>query len=113
MLPSEGLCQVTITAPDEDWLVQLGQALVEQGLCASVHTQANVRTTYRWQGQVHDAIEATATLHTRAALVPLIVSRVTETHPYDVPQVQAVPIIDGNPDYLQWIVDQTTQLPPS
>lgn len=109
MLASEALCQVTITAPDEDWLVSFGRTLVEQRLCASVHTQANVRTSYRWQGQVHDAVEAKATLHTRASLVPLIVGRVTEGHPYEVPHVQAVPITDGNPAYLQWIVDQTTQ----
>lgn len=109
MSPSETLCQVTITAPEEDWLIRFGRMLVEQKLCASVHTQANIRTTYRWRGQVHDAIEAKATLHTRASLVPLIVERVAEDHPYDVPHVQAVPITDGNPPYLQWIIDQTAQ----
>jgi periplasmic divalent cation tolerance protein len=46
-------------------------------------------------------------LHTRRSLVPAIVARTRELHPYDVPCVIALPLVDGNPAYLQWVVDET------
>ena len=84
--------------------------LVSDRLCASGHNFAPIRTIYRWQGQVHDKTEGRVALRTRRSLVPQIVDRAKREHPYEVPSVVAVPIIDGGPDYLVWILEQTEQL---
>lgn len=103
------VCEIVITAPDAVWLRQFGRQLVEEGLCAAVHTASNIRTTYRWQGRIYDSVEAKATLHTRRALADHIIERATREHPYDVPDVIVTPILSGNPAYLQWIADQSNQ----
>jgi periplasmic divalent cation tolerance protein len=66
-----------------------------------------VQSTYRWRGEIHDRTEGRASLHTRRDLIPEIVRRAKETHPYEVPGISAWPIYDGNPEYLSWIVAET------
>jgi periplasmic divalent cation tolerance protein len=107
------LCEVVITAPDPDWLVDLTRDLVAEGLCASVHNFSSVRSIYRWRGEIFERTEGRASLHTRLALVPAIVARVKTAHPYEVPGISARPIIDGNPDYLAWIAQETMPETPS
>jgi periplasmic divalent cation tolerance protein len=68
-----------------------------------------IRTIYRWQGQVHDTTEGRVALRTRRSLLPQIINRAKREHPYEVPSVVAVPIIDGGPDYIAWILEQTEQ----
>jgi len=104
------LCEVVITAPDPDWLLTLTRQLVNDGLCASVHNFSPVRSIYKWHGKVEERTEGRASLHTRRDLIPAIVERVRAVHPYEVPGISARPIIDGNPEYLQWILDQTGRL---
>jgi len=72
------------------------------------HNIAPIRAIYRWDGRVHDDVQARVGLHTRASLVRDIITRTERDHTDDVPCVIAFPILDGNPDYLQWIVDETT-----
>ena len=110
MLPAaDEVCEVIITAPDPDWLVEFTRRLVSDRLCASGHNFAPICTIYRWQGQVHDKTEGRVALRTRRSLLPQIVERARQEHQYEVPSVVAVPIIDGGPDYLRWILDQTEQ----
>jgi periplasmic divalent cation tolerance protein len=101
------LCEVVITGPDPESLLELTRQLVAEGLCASVHNFTPVRSIYRWQGEVIERVEGRASLHTRTALVQSIVVRVKAVHPYEVPGISTRPIVDGNPDYLRWICDQT------
>ncbi len=105
---SEDLCEVTITAPDAEWLATLAHDLVERRLCASAHIVAPIRSIYRWQGKIEDTIEARAFLRTRRAHLEAIVDLVTERHPYDVPNVTAVPLVGGNPGYLNWVREATS-----
>lgn len=103
------LCEVVITAPDPDWLLDLTRELVEEGLCASVHNFSPVRSVYQWRGGIFDRTEGRASLHTRLTLVDAIVERVKSSHPYEVPGISARPIVGGNPDYLEWIADETAE----
>ena len=105
---SEEICEVIITAPEPTWLTDFVRQLVEDRLCAGSHTSAEVRSIYRWQGEVFDRSEARVALHTRLTLVPLIVDRANHEHPYEVPCVVAVPMVAGNPAYMQWVLDETT-----
>jgi periplasmic divalent cation tolerance protein len=104
----EEYCEVVVTAPDADWLTGFTRTLVEERLAACGHTATAVRSIYRWQGEVHDDREARVALHTRRSLVPAIVARAEQVHPYDVPCVIAVPLVGGNPAYLRWIAEETT-----
>ena len=103
----DDFCEVIITAPDADWLAGFTRTLVHDRLAACGHTITAIRSVYRWAGAIHDEPEARVTLHTRRALVPAIVERTNQLHPYDVPCVIATPIVDGDPAYLRWIGTET------
>ena len=109
---STEICEVIITADSAEWLANFTRALVEDRLVACGHNIAAIRSIYRWEGAVHDDPEARVGLHTRVDLVPAIVERTNRDHPYDVPCVLAVPIVGGNPAYIQWVLDQTQPVPP-
>ena len=98
---------MVVTGADAEWLAEYTRTLVEERLAACGHQLAAVRSVYRWEGAVHDEPEARVALHTRRSLVPAIVARTAELHPYDVPCVIALPVLDGNPDYLRWILGET------
>ena len=100
-------CEVVITADDPDWLAGFTRTLVEERLAACGQLVDPVRSVYRWDGELHDEREARVALHTRQALVPAIVARTRELHPYDVPCVLAVPLTGGNPAYLAWLAAET------
>ena len=107
MTDTDQLVEVTITAPDRDWLVALCHQLVDARLASSAHVIHPVASVYRWQEDVHEATEARAFLRSRLALVPEITTYVVERHPYDVPNVTAVPVLAGNCAYLEWIRAET------
>jgi periplasmic divalent cation tolerance protein len=100
-------CEVVVTAGDGEWLAGFARTLVEERLAACGQTVTPIRSIYRWEGAVHDDAEARVALHTRRALVPAIVERTKQLHAYDVPCVIALPLVDGNPDYLRWITQET------
>jgi len=108
-VPGEQVCEVVITAADAEWLAGFTRRLVEDRLAACGHQTPAVRSIYRWEGAVHDEQEARVALHTRVTLVDQIVARADAEHPYDVPCVLAVPVLGGNPAYLDWVLAMTDQ----
>ena len=107
----EEFCEVVVTADDADWLAGFARTLVEERLAACGHLVQPVRSIYRWDGAVQDETEARVALHTRRGLVDAIVARTRELHPYEVPCVIALPLVGGNPAYLEWIATETGDLP--
>jgi periplasmic divalent cation tolerance protein len=105
----EECCEVVVTAADADWLAGLTRTLVEERLAACGHVISPIRSVYRWQGGVQDEPEARVALHTRRSLVPAIVERAGQLHPYDVPCVLALPVVGGNPAYLEWLAAETRE----
>lgn len=106
---SDEVCEVIVTAPDPEWLVNFTRRLVEDRLAACGHNIVSIRSVYRWKNVVHDEPEARVGLHTRQSLVAAITDRANREHPYDVPCVIALPVIAGNPAYVQWILGQTDE----
>ncbi len=102
-------CEVVVTAADADWLAELTRILVGERLAACGHVVPSIRSVYRWEGRVHDDGEARVGLHTRRSLVPAVVARTTELHPYDVPCVIALPLVGGSPAYLAWLAAETRE----
>jgi len=98
---------VYITAPNEDEAVNIAKALVESRLAACVNIVKNIRSIYSWKGKVEDASEVLMIVKTRKALFDKLSNTVMDLHSYDVPEVIAIPIIDGSANYLTWLREST------
>jgi periplasmic divalent cation tolerance protein len=106
-MTSDDAIEVIVTTPDRDRLEELCHQLVDARLAASGHVVHPVTSIYRWRGAVETATEARAFLRSRRALLDQLVAYVVARHPYEVPNITALPIIGGNPDYLAWLADAT------
>lgn len=95
---------VLVTAPDADTAARIARTLVEEKLAACGNVLPGVRSIYRWQGNVEEAQETLLVLKTARARFKEIVDRVRALHPYEVPEVVAVPIEAGFDGYLDWVV---------
>ncbi len=84
---------------------ELSRKLVEEKLAACVNIVKEVDSIYWWRGEVKRDSESLLILKTELGLLGKLVKRVKELHPYDVPEIIAIPIVGGNPDYLKWISD--------
>lgn len=94
---------VLVTAGSEEEAARIGRTLVGERLVACANLVPGVASTYWWQGHIEQATETLLVLKTRQELVPQIVTRVRALHSYTVPEVIALPVVGGNPAYLQWI----------
>ncbi|MEV6842030.1 divalent-cation tolerance protein CutA [Actinoplanes sp. NPDC051411] len=103
----EQICEVIITAGTAEWLATFTRELVEHRLAACGQNIASIRSIYRWQGAIEDEGEARVALHTRLSLVPAIVALADKEHPYEVPCVIALPVVAGNPRYIEWVLAET------
>jgi len=94
---------VFMTAPDEAIAAQIAGCLVAEELVACGNILPNVRSIYRWEGQVCDDEEVLVIFKTLAAKVPLVSERILALHPYDCPEVVAVEVAGGSQAYLAWV----------
>ncbi|GAB0058410.1 Divalent-cation tolerance protein CutA [Candidatus Magnetaquicoccaceae bacterium FCR-1] len=94
---------VVTTAPDEAVAESLAEVLVTEGLAACVHILPAGRSIYRWQGEVHKEPEWTLLIKTDRARFAPMRTRLLVLHPYEVPEILALPVEDGNPAYLAWL----------
>jgi periplasmic divalent cation tolerance protein len=93
---------VYITAPKEKAL-DIARLLVDEKLAACVNVVDSVKSVYWWEGKVEEDEESLLIVKTELGVFGRLVKRVKEIHPYEVPEIIALPIIGGNPDYLSWI----------
>jgi periplasmic divalent cation tolerance protein len=98
------LVYVTAGSPAEG--DRLARVLVEERLAACVNRIAPVQSVYRWQGKVEQSEEELLIVKTRKTLFAALESRVRELHSYSVPEIIAVPIVDGSEGYLRWLGEQ-------
>jgi periplasmic divalent cation tolerance protein len=96
-------CQVTTTLPDQATAERLAAAVVEERLAACAQVQGPISSTYRWEGSIERGTEWYCHLKTTERRLPALQARIGELHPYEVPEIIAVPILDGNADYLSWV----------
>jgi periplasmic divalent cation tolerance protein len=98
---------IIVTASNEDEAVRIARILLEEELVACVNIHQKVRSLYWWEGKIQDENETMMIIKTRREHVEMIVKKVKEVHSYTVPEVIALPIIDGSDDYLRWIGEVT------
>jgi periplasmic divalent cation tolerance protein len=94
---------VLVTVPNAETADKLGEALVGERLAACVNVVGGVRSIYRWKGAVEKDTELLCICKTTRAGLERLRARVVELHPYEVPEVVALPIEAGHAPYLDWI----------
>ena len=98
---------VFITTSSYDEARKIASALVVQRKAACVNIVPKVNSLFRWKGKIEEAEESLMVVKTRAELFPEVVSTVKSIHSYEVPEIIALPIIEGNADYLAWLKEET------
>ncbi|MDR4497416.1 MAG: divalent-cation tolerance protein CutA [Candidatus Scalindua sp.] len=98
---------VFITTSSIDEAKNLGRTLVEEKLVACSNILSPVHSIYQWKGELCEGEEALLVLKTKRELFRQIELRVRELHSYDVPEIIAMPIIEGSEDYLSWVESET------
>ena len=94
---------VFCTFPDMDTAGKAVRELVEQRLAACGNIFPEVHSVYRWKGEVESAAEVLAIIKLDAARYSEFESKLRSLHPYDVPEIIAIPLSKGLPDYLNWV----------
>jgi periplasmic divalent cation tolerance protein len=94
---------VKVTTPDERLAAELARVLVGERLAACAQVGGPIGSTYRWDGEVQVDKEWLLTAKTVESQVPALARRVQELHPYEVPEVVAIPAVGGSEAYLDWV----------
>lgn len=95
---------VTVGSPAEG--ERIARALVEDRLAACVNRVPGVQSAYRWQGKVEQSAEELLIIKTSSKLFERLKQRVQELHSYSVPEIIALPILEGSESYLNWLREQ-------
>lgn len=93
---------VLVTAPATE-AQRLARWVIERELAACVNLVPGICSVYRWEGRVCEEQEVLLVIKTPAALVRTLCEQLVEAHPYELPEVIALPIVGGHAPYLQWI----------
>jgi periplasmic divalent cation tolerance protein len=105
-LPDPAIMVLT-NLPDRETAQALARALVGGRLAACVNVGAAVESMYHWHGQIETGTEIPVAIKTRAVLYPKVEAEIRRIHPYELPEVVAVPITDAFGPYLDWIRQET------
>src|SRR5262249_33276188 len=99
---------VLTTLPSSDVAAELAKTVVGEKLAACANILPALRSIYRWQGKVHDENEVLVLLKTQGRQYESLKARILALHPYEVPEVIAIPVERGHQAYLDWILSETT-----
>ena len=98
---------VITNLPDRAAAVKLAQELVTKRLAACVNVLAECTSIYRWKGGIENAAEVPVLIKTRAERYAEVEATIRSLHPYELPEIIAVPVRHGFDEYLQWVADET------
>jgi periplasmic divalent cation tolerance protein len=96
---------VLSTVPESE-SARISETLVSERLVACVNA-APVRSCYRWKGEICRDREELLVMKTRESLFPRVLERVREIHPYELPEILALPVWGGFQGYLRWVMEET------
>jgi len=98
---------VYITTSSADEARKVGKEIVSQRLAACVNILGPIQSMYWWKGNLQEDNEMVVIAKTTAALLPRLIERVKAVHSYEIPCIVALPLTEGNPDFLDWIAQET------
>lgn len=97
---------VLTNLPDQANADELAAALVDKKLAACVNIMAPCQSVYRWEGKIEQTTEVTLVIKTVAARYAELEQAICAAHPYDVPEIIAIPLTYGLPAYLKWVATE-------
>ena len=95
------------TCPDPETAAKIARTLVEERLAACVNRLPDIKSTYRWQGEIHEDNEVLLVIKTTGERLDALRERLAELHPYALPELVAMEIADGLPAYLEWLAKES------
>lgn len=98
---------ILVTCGSEEEAAKIAHALVEERLAACVNLISPIRSVYRWEGKIWDEKEWLLLIKARKETFKEIETRVKTLHSYSVPEIIALPILEGSSSYLHWIFENT------
>jgi periplasmic divalent cation tolerance protein len=99
---------VLTNMPDRDAALKLARELVAKRLAACVNVLAGCTSVYRWKGEVEETAEVPVLIKTRAGRYDEVEAAIRRLHPYELPEIVAVPMTRGLDEYLEWLAGETT-----
>jgi periplasmic divalent cation tolerance protein len=109
MLSGEFMLLVITNLPDTASATKLAQQLIEARAAACVNQLAPCISTYHWQGKIETATEVPLLIKTTQAAYPRLEKLIRAAHPYELPEIIAVPVPIGLPAYLDWVATETKE----
>ena len=94
--------------PDTQHARALADVLIATRLAACVNILGACQSVYRWQGQVESAAEVPVLIKTTTERYPALEAMIRQHHPYELPEIIAVPLAGGLPAYLDWVTTEST-----
>jgi len=104
---SKDILLVFTNLPNVQSAEKLARQLVESRAAACVNQLAPCSSIYRWQGNIESATEVPLLIKTTRLDYPRLEKLIREAHPYELPEIIAVPVTDGLPAYLKWVANET------
>ncbi len=98
---------VLVTASSEEETVRIAGTLVESGLAACANILPEIRSIFRWEGKIANERESLLVLKSQSECFEALSCKIKELHSYSLPEIIALPITQGSPDYLAWIREVT------
>ncbi|MEQ1879979.1 MAG: divalent-cation tolerance protein CutA [Burkholderiales bacterium] len=98
---------VLTNLPSRESATKLAFALVESRQVACVNIVADIESIYRWQGKVEQTAEVQVAIKTLASAYRHVEATIRERHPYELPEIIAVPVVAGLDKYLQWVATES------
>ena len=98
---------VLCSFPDAEKARQIGTHLVEKQHAACINVLPAVESIYRWGGKLCHEQEVMLVIKTSRRAFPVMSRELTSMHPYELPEIVALPVVDGSAAYLTWLLDQT------
>jgi len=95
------------TCPDEATATRIAEALVTERLAACVNRLPTLTSVYRWQGKIERDTETLLLIKTTDVRFDALCERLSDLHPYELPEIIATPVTKGLPEYLQWVSECT------
>jgi len=104
---TDDLVVMMCTAPDAEVAARLGRQLVEKAEAACVNVVPGLRSIYQWQGRVCDEAEVLMVIKTRKSKAEALAAALREGHPYETPEIIALPMVGALDTYAKWIREST------
>jgi periplasmic divalent cation tolerance protein len=104
--PSDNVLLVLTNMPDREAALKLARALIEAKAAACVNILGACTSVYRWQGKLENAEEIPLLIKTTGVCYAAVEAIIRRLHPYELPEIIAVPVAHGLPAYLQWVASE-------